>query len=76
MRLGRFLTSLTKPELEILRENLNMTDDQLKIFELLVKGSSRELIADRINVSPATVGNRIGEIVKKIDKLKEMGVIR
>ena len=75
MRLGKYLTSLTKPELENLKTNLNLTEDQLKIFELLVKGGSREFIADRINVSPATVGNRIGEIVNKINRLKEMGVI-
>lgn len=75
MRLGRYLTSLTKPELEILKENLNMTSDQEKIFELLRKGSSRDYIADKLMVAPATVGNRIGEIGKKIERLKEMGVI-
>ena len=75
MRLGRYLTSLTKPELEILKDNLNMTPDQTKIFELLRKGGSRDYIADKLMVAPATVGNRIGEIGKKIEKLKEMGVI-
>ena len=75
MRLGRYLTSLTKPELENLKSNLNMTEDQKKIFELLLKGSSRQMIADRLMVSSATVGNRIGEIVKKIERLEEMGVI-
>ena len=75
MRLGKYLTSLTKPELEKLKENLNLTGDQLKIFELLLKGSSRELIAFKTNTSPATVGVRIGEMVKKINRLKEMDVI-
>lgn len=75
MRLGRYLTSLTKPELEFLKDNLNMTDDQSQIFELLRKGSSREMIAARLMVSPATVGNRIGEIGKKIERLNEMGVM-
>ena len=75
MRLGKYLTSLTKPELENLKNNLNLTDDQMKIFELLLKGGSRDFIADKINVSSATVGNRIGEIVKKINRLKEMDVI-
>ena len=75
MRLGRYLTSLTKPELEKLRDNLNLTEDQLKIFELLLKGSSREAIAYKMCVAPATVGNRIGEMVKKIERLKEMDVI-
>ena len=75
MRLGRYLTSLTKPELEVLKDNLNMTEDQYKIFELLLKGSSRQMIADRLLLSPATVGNRIGEIGKKIERLEKMGVI-
>jgi DNA-binding NarL/FixJ family response regulator len=75
MRLGRYLTSLTKPELEELKANLNLTESQLEIFDLLLKGSSREMIADKTSTSPATVGNRIGEIVKKIERLKEMGVI-
>lgn len=75
MRLSKYLTSLTKPELEVLKENLNMTSDQERIFELLKKGGSRDMIADKLMVSPATVGNRIGEIVKKIEKLNEMGVI-
>ena len=75
MRLGRYLTSLTKPELELLKNNLNMTEEQTKIFELLLKGSSRQMISDRLMVSPATVGNRIGEIVKKIERLEEMGVM-
>lgn len=75
MRLGKYLTSLTKPELEILKDNLNLTEDQLKIFELLVKGSGRDFISFKIMVSPATVGNRIAEINKKIERLKEMGVI-
>lgn len=75
MRLGRYLTSLTKPELEILRENLNMTEDQTKIFELLLKGSSREMVADRLMMSPATVGKKIGEIGRKIERLMEMGLI-
>lgn len=75
MRLGRYLTSLTKPELENHINNLNLTTDQEEIIKLLLKGSSREMIADKMKISPATAGKRIGEIVKKIDKLKEMGVI-
>ena len=38
MRLGMYLTSLTKPELEELRERLNLTDDELLIFDLLSRG--------------------------------------
>ena len=32
MRLGKYLSSLTKPELEELKDLLNLTDDEEKIF--------------------------------------------
>ena len=32
MRLGKYLSSLTKPELEDLKEKLNLTDDEEMIF--------------------------------------------
>ena len=37
MRMGKFLSSLTKPELEEIVTNANFTDDEQKIFELLTK---------------------------------------
>ena len=37
MRLGKFLSSLTKPELEEIVTNANFTDEEQKIFELLAK---------------------------------------
>ena len=37
MRLGKYLSSLTKPELELIITNANFTDDEQKIFELLTK---------------------------------------
>ena len=46
MRLGMYLTSLTKPELEELRERLNLTDDEEVVFKGLSKGRSRIRIAD------------------------------
>ena len=35
MRLGKYLSSLTKPELEELKEQLNLSDDELEVFEHL-----------------------------------------
>ena len=32
MRLGKYLSSLTKPELEELRDLLNLSDDEYPIF--------------------------------------------
>lgn len=75
MRLGRYLTSLTTPELEELKSLLNLTYDEEEIFDLLKKGSSRESVADHLNVSPATVGNRIADIKKKMERLKNMKLL-
>lgn len=76
MRLGKYLTSLTTPELEELKSLLNLTYDEEEIFDLLKKGSSRESVADHLNVSPATVGNRIVDIKKKMERLKNMKLLK
>ena len=50
MRLGKYLSSLTKPELELFVENANFSDDEQKIFELLAKDSSITQIAIKLCV--------------------------
>ena len=37
MRLGKDLSSLTRPELDYLRVNLSLTDDEELIFDLVTK---------------------------------------
>lgn len=69
-RLGKYLTSLTKPELEELKEALNLTDDEEKIFVGLAKGYNVSMIADRNNISDRTMSRRIERICEKIEKLK------
>lgn len=69
MKLGKYLSSLTKPELEILQENLNLTDDELEVFKGLVKGRSKVRIAEDCLVSVGTVANRIRAIQNKVNRL-------
>lgn len=69
MRLGKYLSGLTKPELEILQENLNLTDDELEVFKGLVKGRSKIRIAEDCLVSVGTVANRIRTIQNKVNRL-------
>lgn len=69
MRLGKYLSGLTKPELEILQENLNLTDDELEVFKGLVKGRSKVKIAEDCLVSVGTVANRIRAIQDKVNRL-------
>lgn len=69
MRLGKLLSSMTKPELEEIRENLNLTDDEEEIFNGLAKGRSRVRIAEDCLVSVGTVAIHIKAIQNKINRL-------
>lgn len=69
MRLGKYLSSMTKPELEEIRENLNLTDEEEVVFMQLSKGRSKTSISDNCMISISTVDNRIKAINKKIDRL-------
>ena len=69
MRLGKYLSSLTKPELELLKERLNLTDDEDMIFCQLSKGRSNVTTADNCRVSLSFVDSRIKSIRVKVNKL-------
>lgn len=69
-RLGKYLSSLTKPELEELRELLNLTDDEEMVFVQLSKGRSKIVVADNCRISERTVGNKIKSISEKVERLK------
>ena len=73
MRLGKYLSSLTKPEIDELREQLNLTDDELMVFDNLIKGRSKVAIADNCLVSVSTVDNRVKSIRNKLERLKKVG---
>lgn len=71
MRLGKFLSSLTKPEVERLRDKLNLTDDELKVFNGLVKGNTVSRISLDCCMSERTVERKFEKINSKIISLKE-----
>ena len=73
MRLGKYLSSLTKPELEYLKEQLNLSDDELLVFDNLSKNRSKVTIADNCLVSVSTIDNRIKDINSKLNRLKGGG---
>ena len=72
MRLGKYLSSLTKPEVERLRDELNLTEDEEIIFNKLSKGKSKVSIADECLVSVGTVSNRISAIQSKVNRIISM----
>lgn len=70
MRLGKYLSSMTKPELEELKNLLNLTDDEEKVFNDLSKGRGKIQVADDCMVSTSTVDNRIKSISLKVVKIR------
>lgn len=62
----------TKPELDYIKANANFTIEELNIFEMLTGKYGRETIvyiANKTNLSTATVSRRIKKIKHKIMKL-------
>ena len=70
MRLGKYLSSLTKPELEELKELLNLTDDEELVFCQLSKGRSNIMVSDNCRISISTVDKRIKSISFKLKKIR------
>jgi DNA-binding NarL/FixJ family response regulator len=68
-RLGKYLSSLTKPELEELKEVLNLTDDELEVFNQLSRGKSKIEVSGRCLIGTSTVDRRIKSINQKLLRL-------
>lgn len=68
----KIIFDFTKQELEYIKENANFTIEELTIFEMLTGKYGRETIvyiANKTNLSTATVSRRIKKIKSKIKKL-------
>lgn len=69
---NKIMLDFTKPELEYIKENANFTIEELTIFEMLTGKYGRETIvyiANKTNLSTATVSRRIKKIKSKIKRL-------
>ena len=60
------LSKLTKPELEEIYRNANFTEEEEKIFWMLVGGKSLEQISAKTFLPIATVNRRVRSIKDKI----------
>lgn len=67
MRLGKYLSSLTKPELEELKNICNFVGEDLVIIDCLIREKSYEEISSQIKCSTATVGRKISAIRDKVE---------
>lgn len=66
------LSELTKPELEKILKNANFTEEESRIFKLLVSNMSLEQISQRLMLSKATISRRIKDMKIKIERTDEM----
>ena len=73
MRLGKYLSSLTKPEIDELSEKLNLSDDENAVFYMLSSGKSNTSIANKMCVCERTVCRISRRIRFKIFRLREGG---
>lgn len=68
-------SELTKPELEQILENANFTEEEQKIFKLLVADKSLEEIAQRLLLSKATISRRVKKIKGKAERSEDMTTV-
>ena len=72
MRLGKYLSSLTKPELEYIKEICNFTDDEEKMFNFLKKDYPLNKIEIECNMSESTILRKIKKLERKIINTTEV----
>lgn len=65
------LSKLTMPRINYLRENLNLTEDEEQVFDLLVKNKTIKEISDRVQISPRSVARRIAMIKRKMNDMED-----
>lgn len=63
------LSKYTTQEIKNMRSNLNLTEEESQIFDLLTKGKSRQQICDKVQMSMRSVDRRIERIRGKLNRL-------
>lgn len=71
-KLGMYLSGLTKPEVEGLRELLNLTEDEERVFDCLSKGKSKIQTSENCNLSVSCIDSKIKRINDKLHRLNNL----
>ena len=69
MRFCKYLSGLTKPELERLRDMLHLTEDEAEVFDRLSKGHGYTRIALERSTCERTVWRIAERIKKKVERI-------
>lgn len=71
MRIGKYLSTLTKPELEEIENKANFSDEEKTIYYMLSKKKSLTEISINNQISLSTLKRRINNIKLKVGKINE-----
>lgn len=63
------ISSFTKPELDLFREQCNFTEDESKCFELKAKDNTNTQLAMKLNMSESKVSATMRRVRTKITKV-------
>lgn len=66
MRLGKYLSSLTKPEVDELKQNCGFTKEECEMIDMVKTKCSYAEISQKMGYSTATVGRRIQELSDRV----------
>lgn len=66
MRLGKYLSSLNKPEVDELKQNCGFTKEECEMLDMVKQKCSYAEIAQKMGYSTATVGRRIQELSERV----------
>lgn len=72
MRLGEYLSSLLRPEVDSLYENCGFIQEDIDILEMIRHRKTYVQIADKMGYSQRTVGRRVRKMKEKIMKVGGM----
>lgn len=65
------IKQMPKKEIEVVRDKLNFNDEELRIFEMIMKDKSITEISTVTRLSARTVSRRISVIKKKVKNLQK-----
>lgn len=74
MRIKEYLLLLTKPELELLIDLCNFSEEESEILTMLSKNNSLIEISENTKLSVSTVKRRILKIRKKVERMVKVTI--
>lgn len=66
------LSELTKPEIDLIVENANFTEEEYQVFQYLCKGITLDEMVFKLKLSKATISRTVFKIKTKIERIDKM----